>query len=132
MHSTLPVSTSMLKTLIVGDLLVRTVLLEGLFHQSLDSARILLGSLLLVISNAVEDTLVVRLGEVDDVLVITNHLRNDSLAITQSMVALVDIDFEATNSMERISEITFLRISALLLIATGVLNTDVLLIFGWK
>ncbi|EGZ11328.1 hypothetical protein PHYSODRAFT_519376 [Phytophthora sojae] len=132
MHSTLPVSTSMLKTLIVGDLLVRTVLLEGLFHQSLDSARILLGSLLLVISNAVEDTLVVRLGEVDDVLVITNRLRNDSLAITQSMVALVDIDFEATNSMERISEITFLRISALLLIATGVLNTDVLLIFGWK
>ncbi|EGZ24102.1 hypothetical protein PHYSODRAFT_486773 [Phytophthora sojae] len=132
MHSTLPVSTSMLKTLIVGDLLVRTVLLEGLFHQSLDSARILLGSLLLVISNAVEDTLVVRLGEVDDVLVITNRLRNDSLAITQSMVALVDIDFEATNSMERISEITFLRILALLLIATGVLNTDVLLIFGWK
>ncbi|EGZ25287.1 hypothetical protein PHYSODRAFT_480940 [Phytophthora sojae] len=132
MHSTLPDSTSMLKTLIVGDLLVRTVLLEGLFHQSLDSARILLGSLLLVISNAVEVTLVVRLGEVDDVLVITNRLRNDSLAITQSMVALVDIDFEATNSMERISEITFLRISALLLIATGVLNTDVLLIFGWK
>ncbi|EGZ04716.1 hypothetical protein PHYSODRAFT_535765, partial [Phytophthora sojae] len=112
--------------------LVRTVLLEGLFDQSLDSARILLGSLLLVISNAVEDTLVVRLGEVDDVLVITNHLRNDSLAITQSMVALVDIDIEATNSMERISEITFLRISSLLLIATGVLNTDVLLIFGWK
>ncbi|EGZ11159.1 hypothetical protein PHYSODRAFT_521299 [Phytophthora sojae] len=132
MHSTLPVSTSMLKTLIVGDLLVRTVLLEGLFHQSLDSARILLGSLLLVISNAVEDTLVIRLGEVDDVLVIADHLRNDSLTIAQRMVALVDIDFEATNSMERISEITFLRISALLLIATGVLNTDVLLIFGWK
>ncbi|EGZ09424.1 hypothetical protein PHYSODRAFT_462959, partial [Phytophthora sojae] len=96
--------------------LVRTVLLEGLFHQSLDSARILLGSLLLVISNAVEDTFVISLGEIDNVMVFTNNLRDDRITIPKSMVAMIDLSLFA-NSIERISEITFLRMSALLLIA---------------
>ncbi|EEY68101.1 uncharacterized protein PITG_18548 [Phytophthora infestans T30-4] len=112
MHSTFPEATSMLYTLIP------TVALEYLLHLSLNSARILLRALECMPGDTVEDALVVGLREVDYMLVFADNLRNNSVAIPKSMVAMVDENLECTNSIDRITEITFFRISALLLIAT--------------
>ncbi|EGZ14583.1 hypothetical protein PHYSODRAFT_445766, partial [Phytophthora sojae] len=66
--------------------------------------------------NTMEDTCVISLGEIDNVMVFTNNLRDDRITIPKSMVAMIDLSLFA-NSIKRISEITFLRMSALLLIA---------------
>ncbi|EGZ29575.1 hypothetical protein PHYSODRAFT_467881 [Phytophthora sojae] len=100
MHSTFPETTSILYTLI-------PIALECLLHLSLNSSRILLRALECMPGDTVEDALVVGLGEVDHMLVFANNLRDDSFAVPESMVAMVDENLECTNSIERISEITF-------------------------
>ncbi|KAL7999497.1 hypothetical protein Plhal703r1_c25g0106071 [Plasmopara halstedii] len=50
--------------------------------------------------NTMKDAFVVRLGKIDHMLVFANDLRNDSFAITKSMIAIVDINLEACNRLD--------------------------------